>query len=445
MSGNRNRSCRVTSLPRQEETRMTDRTDALASGQVSGTYSKEFLEALPKTDLHVHLDGSLRLQTLIELAREHGVKLPSYTPDGLLELVFKDSYRDLPDYLHGFSYTSPVLCDAEALERASYELAEDCLAEGVLYMEVRFAPQLHVRPGLDVAQVIAAVDRGLDGVRRRHEATEEVVSGAVPPFRYGIIACAMRMFTGGFAPYFESLLAALDHFPAKEVYGVASMALARSVVEVRDRTGLPVVAFDLAGAEAGHPAQDHEATFEYVKRNFLKSTVHAGEAYGPESMFQAITRLNTDRIGHGTHLYSSDRVHDEQDPDRYVRRLAEYIADRRITLEVCITSNLQTMPDLRRVEDHPFGRMMRDKLSVTLCTDNRLVSRTTMTQEIAQACEAFRIAPKELRNIIIYGFKRSFYPGSYAEKRGYVRQIIDFYDRVAAAHGIANGSGGSAP
>ncbi len=401
-----------------------------------GVYSTEFLEALPKTDLHVHLDGSLRLETLIDLARDRNVKLPSYTPEGLLELVFKESYRDLPDYLHGFAYTSPVLCDAEALERVSFELAEDCLAEGVLYVEVRFAPQLHVRPDLDIEQIITAVDRGLDRARREHEASEAVVSGSVPPFRYGIIACAMRMFTGGFAPYFKNLLAALDHFPAKEVYGVASMALARSVVEVRDRTGLPVVAFDLAGAEAGHPAQDHEATFEYIKRNFVKSTVHAGEAYGPESMFQAITRLNTDRIGHGTHLYSKGLVNDEADPERYVRRLSEYIADRRITLEVCITSNMQTMPELRRVEDHPFGRMIHDKLSVTLCTDNRLVSRTTMTREIAQACKAFRISAKDLRNLIIYGFKRSFYPGTYAEKRRYVRQIIDFYDRVAAEHGV---------
>ena len=400
------------------------------------TYPKEFLEALPKTDLHVHLDGSLRLPTLIELATERDVKLPSYTPEGLLELVFKDSYRDLPDYLHGFQYTSPVLCDEEALERVSFELAEDCLAEGVVYVEVRFAPQLHVRPGLDVAQVIAAVDRGFDRARRRHEASEAVASGAVPPFRYGIITCAMRMFTGGFAPYYRTLLAALGHFPAKEVYGMASMALARSVVEVRDRTGLPVVGFDLAGAEAGHPAQDHERAFEYAKRHFLKTTVHAGEAYGPESMFQAITGLNSDRIGHGTHLYSSNLVNDAEDPERYVRRLAQYVADRRITLEVCITSNMQTMPDLRQVEDHPFGRMMRDKLSVTLCTDNRLISRTSVTQEIAQACAAFQISPAELRNIIIYGFKRSFFPGTYSEKRAYVRQVINYYDRVAEEHEV---------
>lgn len=416
-------------------------TDQGTPAETASLYSKELFEALPKTDLHVHLDGSLRLPTLIELATERDVKLPSYTSEGLLELVFKDSYRDLPDYLHGFQYTSPVLCDEEALERVAFELAEDCLAEGVLYVEVRFAPQLHVRPGLEVTQVIAAVDRGFDRVRRRHEASEEVASGVVPPFRYGIIACAMRMFTAGFAPYYRNLLAALGHFPAKEVYGVASMALARSVVEVRDRTGLPIVGFDLAGAEAGNPPQDHEQAFQYVKKHFLKTTVHAGEAYGPESMFQAITGLNSDRIGHGTHLYSSNLVNDSDDPERYVSRLAQYVADRRITLEVCITSNMQTMPDLRQVEDHPFGRMMRDKLSVTLCTDNRLVSRTSVTQEISKACSAFRISPNELRNIIIYGFKRSFYPGTYGEKRAYVRQVINYYDQVAEKHRIGKASG----
>ena len=397
-------------------------------------YSRDFLEAIPKTDLHLHLDGSLRLSTLIELAEERNVELPSETPEGLLELVFKESYRDLPDYLHGFAYTCAVLTDPEALERAAYELGEDCLAEGVSYIEVRFAPQLHVRPGFGIGQVIAAVDRGLDRVRREHEQSEEVASGRMVPFRYGIITCAMRMFTQGFAPYFANLLQALDKWPAKEVYGGASLSLARSVVRARDELGLPIVGFDLAGAEAGNPASDHVAAYEVAKRHFLKNTVHAGEAYGPESIFQAITALNADRIGHGTHLYNADEVRAD-DPDRYVRQLSEYVADRRITLEVCITSNMQTMPELRRVQDHPFGRMVRDRLSVTLCTDNRLVSRTSVTQELLQACEAFDITPKELRSIVIYGFKRSFFPGSYNEKRAYVRRAIDVYDRIAQEHG----------
>ncbi len=399
------------------------------------TYSREMLALLPKTDLHCHLDGSLRLTTLIELARERKVALPSETPEGLLELVFKESYRDLPDYLHGFAYTCAVLTDEEALERVAYELGQDCLAEGVRYLEVRFAPQLHVRPGLDVSRVLAAVDRGLSRCRREHEATDAVRVQGEPPFRFGLICCAMRMFTGGFGPYFRDLLSVLPNWPVKQVYGVASLSLARAVVDARDKLGLPVVAFDLAGAEAGHPAHDHVEAYDFAHRNFLKKTVHAGEAYGPESIFEAITRLHADRIGHGTHLYAFDQVEDE-DPHRYVRKLSEYIADRRITLEVCITSNMQTMPELRRVEDHPFGRMVQDRLSVTLCTDNRLVSRTTVTDELQRATDAFELSPSELRNTVLHGFKRSFFPGSYKEKRAYVRRVIDYYDRVTEKHGL---------
>ncbi len=399
-------------------------------------FTDDLLKKLPKTDLHCHLDGSLEIGTLIELAKERKVKLPSYTEEGLREQVFKETYRDLPDYLHGFGYTCAVLTDEEALERTAYELGCQCLAEGTRYVEVRFAPQLHVRAGLDIARVLGAVDKGLDRIRREHEASDEVRVEGAPPFRYGLIACAMRMFTGGFGPYYKNLLESLSHWPAKEVYGVASLSLARAVVDARDRLGLPVVGFDLAGAEAGHPASDHMEAYDYVHRHFLKKTVHAGEAYGPESIFQAITKLHADRIGHGTHLFAVDQVQSDDDANRYVRQLSEYIADRRITLEVCITSNMQTMPELRRVQDHPFGRMVQERLSVTLCTDNRLVSRTTVDRELKLAIDAFGLNPAEVRNVILHGFKRSFYPGSYREKRAYVRQVIDYYDSVAEAHGV---------
>ena len=393
------------------------------------------LAAVPKTDLHCHLDGSLRLPTLIELARDAQVQLPSYTPEGLRELVFKDTYRDLPDYLHGFGYTAPSLNSEEALERVAYELGQDCLAEGVLYLEVRFAPQLHVRPGLDIGRVLQAVDRGLDRARREDEASEAVQSGR-PPFRYGIVASAMRMFTDGFAPYYKQVFDVLPHWPVDEVYGTASLTLARQVVDARDRLGVPVVGFDLAGAEAGHPASDHEAAFDFVHTHFMKKTVHAGEAYGPESIFQALTRLHADRLGHGTRLFRVDEVQHEEDPARYVHQLAEYIADRRITIEVCITSNMQTMPQIREVEDHPLGSMLKRRLSVTLCTDNRLVSNTTVTAELHKAVDAFHLTPAELRNTVLHGFKRSFYPGTYREKRAYVRQVIDWYDATCEAHGV---------
>lgn len=407
-------------------------------------YPRDLLAMLPKSDLHCHLDGSLRLDTLVELAQKRKIQLPSYTADGLQELVFKESYRDLPDYLHGFAYTCAVLTDEEALERVAYELAQDCLAEGTRYLEVRFAPQLHVRPDLPIDRVLQAVDRGLDRARREHERLPQVADGREPPFRYGIIACAMRMFTKGFGPYFADLLRVLDHWPAKQVYGIASLSLARQVVDARDRLGLPIVGFDLAGAEAGHPASDHIRAYEFVHRHFLKKTVHAGEAYGPESIFQAITKLNADRIGHGTRLFEAEVVEDADDPQRYVQQLTQYIADRRIMLEVCVTSNMQTMPNLRRVEDHPFGRMVNSRLSVTICTDNRLVSRTTCTDELQKVTDAFKLPPNELRNVILHGFKRSFFAGSYLEKRAYVRRVIDYYDAVARAHNLPAAGRGDA-
>jgi adenosine deaminase len=262
-----------------------------------------------------------------------------------------------------------------------------------------------------------------------------VKSRKQPPFRYGIIASAMRMFTGGFSQYYGDLLGVLHGWPVKKVYSVASLSLAREVVDARDRLGIPIVGFDLAGAEAGHPAQTHVEAYDFVHSHFLKKTVHAGEAYGPESIFQAVTMLHADRIGHGTHLFAVDQVRAE-DPHHYVRQLAQFIADRRILLEVCITSNLQTMPDLRRVSDHPFGRMISERLSVTLCTDNRLVSNTTVTNELKLAVEAFKPTPAELRSIILHGFKRSFFPGSYREKREYVRHVIDYYETVSDEHGL---------
>jgi adenosine deaminase len=408
-------------------------------------FNRSFLAALPKSDLHCHLDGSLRLGTLIELAQQFHVKLPSYTVEGLREQVFKETYRDLPDYLHGFAYTCAVLRDEEALERVSYELGKDCLAEGTRYLEVRFAPQLLAHEKLPIDRVLQAVDRGLDRARREHEEEPAVAAGREPAFRYGIIACAMRMFTKGFGPYYADLIRIMDRAPATQIYGTASLTLARQVVDIRDRLGLPIVGFDLAGAEAGHPASDHTQAYQYAHRNFLKKTVHAGEAYGPESIFQAITKLNADRIGHGTRLFEHETVEDSEDPRRYVQRLAEYIADRRIVLEVCITSNMQTMPHLRRVEDHPFGRMVKERLSTTICTDNRLVSSTNSTEELYKAANAFRLTASELRNVVLHGFKRSFFAGSYTEKRNYVRQAIDYYDQVAARHGFPTPGRGESP
>lgn len=175
---------------------------------------------------------------------------------------------------------------------------------------------------------------------------------------------------------------------------------------------------------------------------------HAGEAYGAESIFQAITALHADRVGHGYFLFSPERITDPRitDPAAYVERLAEYIADRRITIEVCITSNLQTNPTIGSVEAHTVRKMLDRRISVAICTDNRLMSATTVSRELGLAVRYARLTPRELRDIVIHGFKRSFYAGTYAEKRRYVRKVIDQCDRVLAEFGVdTRGAAGGQP
>ncbi|MFN3201469.1 MAG: adenosine deaminase [Bradymonadia bacterium] len=392
----------------------------------------EFLKELPKTDLHVHLDGSIRIPTLIDLAREYNVELPSYTEAGLREKVFKGRYKNLGEYLQGFAYTVAVMQSEVALERVAYELAQDNQAEGVRYLEVRFAPQLHVHQHMNTVTVIKAVNRGLKKAKDEFNSRTEVSSGTEPPFEYGIICCAMRMFTPAFSEYFSNIHRAHTYTPDDEVYAMASMELARAAVIARDDYGLPVVGFDLAGEEAGYPAESHMDAFQHAHKKFLKKTVHAGEAYGPESIFQAITDLHADRIGHGTYLLDPNAIQTEgiKDKEAYVESLGEYIADRRITLEVCLTSNLQTNPHMDSLSQHSFKTLRKHRLSTTICTDNRTVSDTTVTRELSLAVEHLDIDRDDLRSIIIYGFKRSFFPGTYLKKRAYVRQIIDYYETI---------------
>jgi adenosine deaminase len=393
--------------------------------------TREFLEKIPKTDLHLHLDGSLRLPTLIELAKAAKVPLPSETEAGLQELVFKEKYQDLPDYLRGFGLTCSVLQNPENLERVAYELAQDNIAENVRYVEVRYAPQLHVRPGFTVEEVIECVNRGLARAQQEHHSSPAVRDGGDIPFHYGIITCAMRFFNRHMSAYYAQLFDVMPHAPAKEVMAVASLEMARSAAALAHQKGIPVVGFDLAGAEAGFPALDHKDAYQYAHVHFLKKTVHAGEAYGPESIFQAITECHADRLGHGTWLFGADKIKDPaiKDPDYYVKCLVDYVATRRITLEVCPTSNLQTIPAIASVADHPLRKMLDANLSVSINTDNRLVSRTSVTRELELVCSQLPVTPAKLRNIILAGFKGSFF-GPYGEKRALVRQVINRYDAL---------------
>ncbi len=396
--------------------------------------TREFIAAIPKSDLHVHLDGSLRLETLIELAAEQGVALPSQTPEGLLETVFKKTYANLPDYLRGFMYTCAVLTTPASLTRVARELVEDALAEGVRYLEVRFAPQLHVRDGFTMVDVLRAVDDGLAEAARAHNLTDAVRQGRDLPCCYGIIACAMRTFSRHMGPYFERLIALLPETPRRELVAIASEQAARAAVTARDREGLPIVGFDLAGEEAGYPAAYHKVAYQYAHSHFMRKTVHAGEAYGPESIFQAITECHANRIGHGTFLFATQMIQDPliQDPAAYVEALAEYIAGQRIAIEVCLTSNQQTIPGFADLSRHPVRQMLKHNLSLTLCTDNRLVSRTSVTHELELLASTIPITRYQFRNAIIAGFKGSFFPGSYNEKRTYVRAVRQRYDALAA-------------
>lgn len=392
-------------------------------------FSEKFLTAIPKTDLHLHLDGSLRIPTLIDLAKQYDCQLPSFTEEGLRETVFKERYSALEDYLTGFGLTCSVMQTPESLERIAYELALDNFAEGVRYIEVRFAPQLHINKNQNLKDVVLSVDKGLKRAKTQINAK---LQADEPPFDYGIILCAMRFCTADFSDYYRRFFSMHEYSPHLETIRLLSLELAQAAIALRDSTDAQIVAFDIAGAEYGYPADNHRDSYEYIHTNFMMKTVHAGEAFGPESIFQALTKCHADRIGHGLFLFSEERIVDPDIIDRknYIELLANYIAEKRITLEVCLTSNLQTVPQITSVAMHPFRQMLDHKLSVTLCTDNRLVSNTTVTREISLACENFSLSSNQLKNIIIYGFKRCFYHGSYSEKRDYVRRNIDYYEKI---------------
>jgi len=395
-------------------------------------YPKAFIQAIPKSDLHVHLDGSMRLSTLIDLSKQQKKELPSFTEEGLKEMVFKDDYADLGEYLHGFKYTCAILREKEALERVSYELAIDNFEEGVRYIEPRFAPQLNANKNLSIREVMQSVHKGLERAKNEINRRPEIQSKKEPPFEYGIIGCAMRKFDERFSDYYVDFIKMHQHTPLKDLYPVASLEVARALVAIRDNDGVPIVGFDLAGEEKGYPAVDHIDAYDYAHKHFLKRTVHAGEAYGPSSIFQAITDCHADRIGHGTYLFADYLIEgvDEKTRIRYTEDLAQFIADQRITIEVCLTCNLQTIPTIKTLKDHPLGKMLDHRLSISLCTDNRLISHTTVCNEIRLAVENFDISPGHLKDIIIYGFKRSFMALPYAEKRDYVRQLIEYYEAV---------------
>lgn len=403
-------------------------------------YSIDFLREIPKTDLHLHLDGSLRLSTLIDIAQKEGIELPSYTEQGMRDLVFKPNYNSLEDYLKGFIYTTSVFTSPENIERIGYELAQDNQAEGVRYIEVRFAPQLFMNnTSMSMENIFVALDKGLKRAAKEFNQRPEVLYGNEPSFRYGIIGCAMRMFGPHQSVYYRQLFEMFPYHRPKQIFQLAAMELAKGMVKIRDRLGIPIVGYDLAGPESGYPAEDYLDVYRYIHKNFMQKTVHAGEAYGAESIFQSITDLNADRLGHGFYLFDQTKVvhPDIKDRKTYIENLASFVANRRIAVEVCLTSNLQTNPELIDIKDHSLKDMLDWRIATTLCTDNRLVSNTTVTNEYRLAVENFDIPPKILKDIVAYGFEQSFNRMPYIEKRKYSRQVMHYYDVIAEKYSIA--------
>lgn len=406
-------------------------------------FSLDFIREMPKADLHLHLDGSLRIESLIDMAKAGKIELPSYTVEGLYEKVFKSHYANLGEYLNGFQYTCAVLRDLENMERASYELAMDNLEEGVNYIEVRFAPQLLMDPanGIGFDDVMHAVNNGLNRAKTEYNQRTDVglSDGLKPPFEYGIINCAMRMFgKKGFSPYYTQLFNLMRDHDDMAVIKAAAMEMIRASIRMRDEEGLPIVGLDIAGQENGYPAKKFKEVYEYAHQNFLLKTVHAGEAYGAESIFEALTKCYADRLGHGYSLFSPEMIEDPSISDKksYSEHLASYIADRRIAVEVCLTSNLQTNPAIGGIENHNFKHMLDNRLATVICTDNRLVSRTTVSDEYKLALDTFPVPVKRLKDMVAYGFKKNFFPGSYIEKRAYAKHSLQYFDQIAHKYGL---------
>jgi len=327
----------------------------------------------------------------------------------------------------------PLMQTAEDLERISYEFAMDNISEGVRYVEVRFAPQLHINASLDIEQILVSVDRGMKRAQRAYNQQEAVIKGELPQFAYGIIVCAWRYFSKGLCRTLDAFLEAHQHSDPYTIFGLASQELVKACVKVRDKYDLPIVAFDLVGAEAGNLPIHHKEAYHFAHRNFMRCTVHAGEAHGPESIFQAVTELYPDRIGHGFHLFSKDEIDDSniEDKDLYINRLTQYLAAKDIGIEVCLTSNLQTIPVVKEIKRHSLRKMLDANLKTTICTDNRTMSKTSVTKELLLALQHFDLSSELLREIVYSGFAQSFYPGNGMQKKAYVRQVMDFYDALA--------------
>lgn len=340
------------------------------------------LRRLPKAELHCHLDGSVRASTLLELGREFGVAMPAATPESLAHHMWVQDARHLEDYLTRFDVTLAVMQRADALERVTYELLEDAHAEGVRYIEVRYSPVLNTRGGLTLDEAVAAPRRAMERAAKNFG------------IRGGLIVCALR------------------HLPPAVSLDLARLAVAHA--------GDGVVGFDLAGGEAGNPATAHAAAFNHVRDHGMFCTCHAGEGAGPESVREAVDACGAIRVGHGTRIAEDPRLMDE-------------IGARGITIEACLTSNVQTRAATSYAA-HPVRAYLDHGLKVTLNTDNRLMSSTTLSDEFHHAVVALDLDLDAVCDIARAGFECAFLPDD--ERRALVADadaaIAAFRDEVAS-------------
>lgn len=344
--------------------------------ETQGSVPLEVFRTLPKADLHVHLDGSLRLETILDIARSEGIELPADNVAGLREAIgCGKNFGSLVEYLRGFDITLRVMQTESSLERIAFELAEDAHRENIRYMEVRYAPMLHTRRGLKLTRVVEAV---LAGLRRARETYG---------IKANVIICGIR-----------------------NISPESSLEMAELAVAYKSRG---VVGFDLAGAEADFPPKHHRAAFQLVRDNNINCTIHAGEAYGPQSIAQAIHVCGAHRIGHGCRLI--------EDGD-----LLQYVNDHRIPLECCPSSNVQTGA-VKDLTTHPLKLYFDLGCRVTINTDNRLITDTSVSKELYLVHTQMGVPFSDIKAMIVAGFKSSFQP--FHEKQAMLRRVTAELER----------------
>jgi adenosine deaminase len=343
---------------------------------------EEILRAVPKVLLHDHLDGGLRPETIIEIANEMKYKkLPTQDPGELAEWFHRGANKgNLVEYLQGFEHTCAVMQTKEGLTRVAYEMMEDMKKDGVCYVETRFAPIFHTQKGLFYDDIVTAVLEGLEKGKRDFGVG------------YGLIICAMRNMKN-------------------------SLEMAELAVNYR---GQGVVGFDLAGEEGGYPPKKHIEAFQFIQRANFNITIHAGEAFGKDSIWQAIQWCGAHRIGHGTNILQ-DLTFSPEGEVVGMGDLAQYILDKRIPIEICLLSNVHTGA-IDKLENHPFGHLYKMKFRLTLNTDDRLMSNTTMTNECMLAQHYFNLSLDDIEKIQINAMKSSFLHN--AERLEYIYKVI---------------------